>query len=70
MSHADIIADITSTGSTMRENSLKTILGGSIMKSEACLIGNTYLIKQNSSKIEQAADFVGRVEARLQAIGM
>lgn len=70
MGHADIIADITSTGSTMRENSLKTILGGSIMKSEACLIGNTYLIKQNSSKIEQAADFVGRVEARLQAIGM
>lgn len=35
---ADIIVDITSTGSTLRANSLKVLSDGIILKSEACLV--------------------------------
>src|SRR5918911_4806606 len=37
---ADIICDLTSSGVTLRENRLKTIAGGTVLESEACLIGN------------------------------
>lgn len=35
---ADIIVDITSTGSTLRANHLKVLTDGIILKSEACLV--------------------------------
>ena len=44
MGYADIIADISSTGTTLRENRLKTIDGGSVISSEACLIANGALV--------------------------
>ena len=67
MGYADIIADITSTGITMRENRLKTVLGGSIMKSEACLVGNTRLVSENDVKLNLARAIVERIEAHLSA---
>ncbi|GIW08340.1 MAG: hypothetical protein KatS3mg060_3145 [Dehalococcoidia bacterium] len=38
--NADLIADLTSSGTTLRENHLKTIVGGTILRSQACLIAN------------------------------
>jgi ATP phosphoribosyltransferase len=35
---ADIIVDITSTGSTLRANHLKILSDGVILRSEACLV--------------------------------
>jgi ATP phosphoribosyltransferase len=35
---ADVIVDITSTGSTLRANRLKVLEDGVILKSEACLV--------------------------------
>ena len=43
MGYADMIADITSTGTTLRENRLKQIEGGTLIESQACLIGNKRL---------------------------
>src|SRR6266567_9600300 len=40
LGYADLIADITSSGVTLRENRLKTVAGGTILESEACLIAN------------------------------
>ena len=40
MGYADMIADITSSGTTLRENRLKTVRGGTILRSQACLIIN------------------------------
>lgn len=54
MGFADIIADITSTGTTMKENQLKTIQGGTIIDSEACLIGNTNELSSNINKLNTA----------------
>jgi len=38
--YADAIIDLTQTGTTLRENHLKEIKGGTIVESQACLIGN------------------------------
>ena len=38
--YADLIADITATGATLRENRLKTLEGGTVLSSQSCVIGN------------------------------
>ncbi len=68
MGYADIIADISSTGTTLRENRLKTIDGGSVISSEACLIANRSLAASNSVAMRLAAALVERIEAHLQAL--
>jgi ATP phosphoribosyltransferase len=40
LGYADIIADLTTTGTTLRENQLKPVEQGTILQSHACLIGN------------------------------
>src|SRR5262249_33471179 len=40
MGSADIITDIVETGTSLRENRLKTLRDGTIIKSNACLIAN------------------------------
>jgi ATP phosphoribosyltransferase len=40
LGYADMIIDLTQTGTTLRENHLKMIAGGTVVESEACLIGN------------------------------
>ena len=67
MGFADIIADITSSGTTMRENHLKTIAGGTVIESEACLIANGKLAVENSIKGKVAETFVRIIRAHLDA---
>lgn len=67
MGFADIIVDVSESGTTMRENRLKTIAGGSIMASKACVIGNKRLLKENDGKLDIARSFVDVIEAYLQS---
>ena len=67
MGFADIIADISSSGTTMRENRLKQIHGGSILRSEACLIANRKLLAGDAFKLGVAKNLVDLIEARLQS---
>ena len=67
MGFADIIADITSSGTTMRENHLKTIAGGTVIESESCLIANGKLAVENSIKGKVAETFVRIIRAHLDA---
>ncbi len=67
MGYADIIADITETGVTMRENRLKTIVGGSIMSSEACLVANRPAVAADEQKLRTAESIVERIESHLRA---
>ena len=67
MGYADIIADITETGVTMRENRLKTIAGGTILSSEACLIANRAAVAADKAKLRTAEDMVERIESHLRA---
>ena len=66
--YADIIADISSSGTTMRENRLTTISGGSIMSSEACLISNRRLLAADEAKLERAKALAEMVQAHLQSL--
>lgn len=45
--YADLIADLSATGTTLRENRLKTLEGGTILASQACLIGNPTLLAES-----------------------
>ena len=67
MGFADIIADITETGVTMRENRLKTIKGGTVVTSEACLIGNSASVGSDEDRLGLATSLVELVEAYLES---
>ena len=69
MGYADVIADITSTGATMRENRLKSIGGGTILESQACLIANKRTIVDRNERLELARTFVEFIEAHLESEG-
>ncbi len=59
---ADIIVDITSTGSTLRANHLKVLDDGIILKSEACLVQS--LVRQRNASDEASLQaLLARLEA-------
>ena len=45
--YADMVIDLTQTGTTLRENHLKQIADGTIISAQACLIGNRQALLQN-----------------------
>ncbi len=45
--YADIVVDLTQTGTTLRENHLKMLADGVIVESQACLIANRKALKSN-----------------------
>ena len=49
LGYADIIADITETGTTLRDNQLK-IVGGPLLRSQACLIANRANLRDDADK--------------------
>lgn len=67
MGYADIIADLTATGTTLKENRLKTIKGGTILESEAILICNAHQLRQNVHKRNCLKDILELIDANLHA---
>ena len=65
--YADLIADLTSTGATLRENRLKTLEDGTILVSQGCLIGNSFLLAESPTSLRLARSLVELMEAHLQA---
>ncbi|MBI4233296.1 MAG: ATP phosphoribosyltransferase [Chloroflexi bacterium] len=67
MGYADFIADITSSGTTLRENRLKTVTDGTILASQACLVGNRRLLGEESVKLQRTKTILERIEGHLRA---
>lgn len=67
MGFADAIADVTSSGVTMRENRLKPVGGGTLLTSQACLIGNKRLLALEQSAVEETERLLEHLEAYLRA---
>ncbi|MDJ0554983.1 MAG: ATP phosphoribosyltransferase [Microcoleaceae cyanobacterium MO_207.B10] len=67
MGYADMIADVTSTGTTLRENRLKRIEGGTFLKSQACLIANKQLLLEDETKLETTKVILELLEAQMEA---
>ena len=47
---AEIISDITSTGTTLKANNLRALKDGEILKSQACLMLSKLSLKKNGIK--------------------
>jgi len=65
--YADIIVDLVSTGTTLRDNRLKPLSGGEILCSEACLIANKARLKFSSETLTMATQLLEFIGAHLRA---
>ena len=65
--YADLIADLSATGTTLRENRLKTLDGGTILTSQACLIANPSALASRPDDLQLARSFTEMLEAHLRA---
>jgi ATP phosphoribosyltransferase len=65
--YADILVDLVSTGTTMRDNRLKPLADGLILKSQACLIANKVKLMENPKTLEIATKLLELVTAYLRA---
>lgn len=64
---ADLIVDLTETGTTLRENHLKLLEDGVVLHSQACLIASTRLLRQNKQALRVASTMLELIDARMQA---
>ncbi len=67
MGYADMIADLSETGTTLRENHLRPVDGGRIIASEAVLIGNRRTMRQSRAKLETLREMLELIEAQRRA---
>ena len=65
--YADLIADITATGTTLRENGLKTLEEGTILVSQACLIANPIELSMSDRALGLARSLAETMESYLRA---
>ena len=64
---ADVIVDLVSSGVTLRENKLKRVAGGTIVESQACLIGNRAALRDVPEKLEIARQTLELIEAQMRS---
>jgi ATP phosphoribosyltransferase len=64
---ADLIVDLTETGTTLRENHLKLLDDGVVLRSQACLIANVRLLRENEQTLRLASMMLELIEACMQA---
>jgi ATP phosphoribosyltransferase len=69
LGYADMIADITTTGTTLRENHLKIVPGSTILRSQACLIAGRQALLQDPAKLDALRTVLELIEARRRARG-
>ncbi len=67
LGYADVIADLSETGVTLRDNHLRVIDGGVVLKAQACMIANLDTIAQHPERLEQARKIIELCEAKLEA---
>lgn len=64
--YADLIVDLVSTGTTLRDNRLKKLNGGKILDAEACLIANRKKLSTNSQTLKTATFLLEMIGAHLR----
>ncbi len=63
--YADLVIDLTQSGTTLRENHLKTLSDGVIVESQACLIGNRDALKNSEFRLAAVQTLLEYVDAAL-----
>ena len=69
MGFADMIADLVSSGVTLRDNHLRPLDDGLILKSQAVLIGNRQALQARPEVLQVARQLIEYIEAHLRAQG-
>src|SRR5579883_1531015 len=64
---ADPIVDLTETGTTLRENQLKLLEDGVVLRSQATLIGNAQLLRQEPQALRATETMLELIDAHMQA---
>jgi ATP phosphoribosyltransferase len=67
LGYADVIADLSETGVTLRDNRLRVIDGGVILKAQAAMIASLRTLKNQPAKLESVRAVVEMSEARLRS---
>ncbi len=67
LGYADIIVDLVSTGATLKDNRLKMIEQGVILRTQACLIGNRERLRASAEKRQALRHVLEFVEASQRA---
>jgi ATP phosphoribosyltransferase len=65
LGYADVIVDLTQSGTTLRENHLKPIVGGTIVDSQACLVGNRQALLKNPELLDIVRQLTEYMDATL-----
>lgn len=66
LGYADAIADLTETGVTLRDNHLRVLEGGVVLRAQACLIGNVRSLA-DGARLQEARVLIELIEAKLQS---
>jgi ATP phosphoribosyltransferase len=64
---ADFVVDLTSTGTTLTENHLKEISGGTVLKTEACMVASLRAGLWSTRALGALEHLVEQIEARIRA---
>jgi ATP phosphoribosyltransferase len=67
MGTADAILDLVSSGTTLRENNLKEISGGSVLSSQGVFVANKRALLERKEVLDTAHELLERLEAHLTA---
>ena len=66
--YADAIADLVSSGQTLRDNRLRPLADGAILKSQAVLIANRSALRERREVLTIAGELLESIEAHLRAV--
>lgn len=64
---ADLIADLSETGTTLAENGLRPLRGGVILRSAACLVASADSFREVAGRLGLVRPLIEAMEARLHA---
>ena len=67
MGYADAISTLTSTGTSLRENRLKLVDGGVVLRAEQCLVANLETLRRHPEKLAPLRTVIELIEGRKQA---
>jgi ATP phosphoribosyltransferase len=65
--YADLISDLVSSGTTLRDNHLRRLDDGLILRSQACLIANKQALKSRPEVLAVARELLEYIEAHMRA---
>ncbi|MGD2077281.1 MAG: ATP phosphoribosyltransferase [Chloroflexota bacterium] len=65
--YADMIADLVSSGTTLRDNHLRPLVDGTILESQACLIASQRSLETRPQALDAGLQLLEYIEAHLRA---